>query len=132
MQLRKKRKMRRHCGRVFATRGEMSTINKNNPAPLVCTLAAGELANRREEIMQKLLKQATDVREIDQGFEFIFLGEEALVSDLMEFIRFERNCCRFLSFDLAFEPEQGPVRLRILGTPDAKPIIRDLFAPTAV
>ena len=99
---------------------------EDNPAPLACTLS-GEQVPERRRVIQALLKRLIEIRELDEGLEFIFPGEERLISELVEFLRFERNCCRFLSFELRFEPEQGPVRLRILGAPAAKPIIRELF-----
>jgi hypothetical protein len=100
--------------------------NPNN-APLACTLSWGELAQRREEVMQVLFPRALETLELDQGFEFIFPAEDTLISQLTEFIVFERNCCRFLSFELVFQPEQGPLHLRILSKPEAKPIIREMF-----
>jgi hypothetical protein len=96
---------------------------------LACTLAPGELSQRREEIIAALFKRAVGTRELDQGLEFVFPGEETLISSLMDFIKFERNCCRFLRFELIFEPEQGSLHLRILGTPEAKPVIREMFVP---
>jgi hypothetical protein len=101
--------------------------SQNSPAPLICTLSTDELSQRREEIIQALFKRGLDTRERNQGLEFTFPAEETLLSDLLEFIRFERNCCRFLSFEIVFEPEQGPLRLRILGAPEAKPLIREMF-----
>jgi hypothetical protein len=32
----------------------------------------------------------------------------------------ERACCPFLRFELALEPEEGPIRLRITGPADTK------------
>lgn len=102
---------------------------EDKSVPLACTLAPGEFSQRREEIIHILFTRATGTRELPEGFEFIFPGEEMLVSSLMDFIKFERNCCRFLRFELIFEREHGPLHLRILGTPEAKPMIREMFAP---
>jgi hypothetical protein len=101
---------------------------EDNSIPLACTLSADQLPQRRQ-VIQQLFRRLRETRELDQGFEFIFPGEEPLISDLMEFVRFERNCCRFLSFELRFEPQKGPVHLRILGSPEAKPIIHEIFQP---
>jgi hypothetical protein len=100
--------------------------SENESVPLACTLSAEQLPQRRQ-VIQALFKRLIETRELDQGFEFIFPGEEQMISELAEFIRFERNCCRFLAFELRFEPNQGPLHLRILGVPEAKPIIRAMF-----
>jgi hypothetical protein len=100
--------------------------SENNSIPLACTLSADQLP-QRQQVIQALFQRLIETRELDQGFEFIFPGEEQMISELADFIRFERNCCRFLSFELRFEPEQGPLHLRILGTQEAKPIIREIF-----
>jgi hypothetical protein len=100
--------------------------SENDSVPLACSLSAEQLPHRRQ-VIQALFKRLIETRELDHGFEFIFPSEEQMLSGLADFIRFERNCCRFLSFELRFEPEQGPVRLQVIGVPEAKPIIRAMF-----
>lgn len=107
--------------------GFLLKMSESTSVPLVCTLAAGESRQRREEV-QRLFDRSIATRELDHGVEFTFPGEEPLISELSEFIRFERNCCRFLTFELVCEPDQGPLHLRILGAPEAKQIIREMFS----
>lgn len=107
---------------------EQSGMNSEDKStPLACMLTPGELSQRREKIIHALFAHATGTRELSEGFEFVFSGEETLISSLTEFIKFERNCCPFLRFELIFEPGQGPMLLRILGMPEAKPVIREMF-----
>jgi hypothetical protein len=50
---------------------------------------------------------------------------------LTEFIVFERGCCPFFTFELLFEPEGGPIRLRALAPEGAKEIAAEVVASRA-
>jgi hypothetical protein len=96
--------------------------------PIVCTLSADQLAQRREHVIKELFQKTLERRELQDGFEFVFPSSEAVLAEVVEFVAFERKCCRFLSFEVAFEPGEGPIHLRLLGCEDAKDVIRQIFA----
>lgn len=95
--------------------------------PIACTLSSDQLAQRRH-VISELFQKTLERRECEDGFDFIFPGGDVVLAELFEFLRFERKCCQFLSFELALEPQEGPIHLRLLGHRDAKEAIRQIFA----
>ena len=63
--------------------------------------------------------------ELDDGYEFLFPGSEERAAGLTKFVVFERGCCPFFIFELVFEPEADPIRLR--GPEGVKGIIAETF-----
>jgi hypothetical protein len=96
--------------------------------PIACTLTSKELADRRQRVIKKLFQKAIERRELEDGFEFAFAASEAVLAELFEFVTFERQCCQFLTFELAFDLGGGPVHLRLRGRDGAKEAIRQIFA----
>jgi hypothetical protein len=90
--------------------------------PLVCTLSEAEKAERRDEF-GGLFTQVAQLQELADGYAFRFAGDEALLPRLLEFIHAERACCQFFTFELAFEPELGPIWLRLRGAEGVKEIV---------
>ena len=90
---------------------------------VACSLNPGELSRKRTEILE-FFEGALEGRELPDGFELSFPGDEHTTRDLMEFIMTERLCCRFLRFGLTFDPEMGPIRLTLGGSPQAKDFLR--------
>jgi hypothetical protein len=48
----------------------------------------------------------------------------------MEFIAVERKCCPFFAFELVFEPQEGPMWLRLKGPEGVKSFIKQNFVAT--
>ncbi len=95
--------------------------------PIACELSEGGQRSRREEISREIFSRCEDVRELEDGYEFVFPGNEQLVEGLTRFIASERECCRFFTFELHFEPELGPVLLRMRGPDGTKEFLADHF-----
>ena len=95
--------------------------------PIACVLSEGGRRLRREEISRELFSGCEDARELEDGYEFVFPGDEEWVEGLMHFIASERECCRFFTFELLFEPELGPVSLRMRGPDGTKEFLADHF-----
>jgi hypothetical protein len=96
---------------------------------IACSLSDPEQQARRREL-DAIFGSAVDVREMPDGREFTFPGKARVVTELAEIVAFERECCPFLTFELHFEPRQGPARLRVLGPPEAREFIRGAFGTT--
>jgi hypothetical protein len=93
--------------------------------PMVCTLGAREQLQRREELLSGLFTGIQRVEELADGFAICFPGDRQWAERLLEFVAFERECCPFMTFELAFEPEQGPIWLRLRGPDGVKKFIQD-------
>ncbi len=95
--------------------------------PLACTLTKAEKAARKEDF-QGLFEQVEQALELADGYALRFPGEASLGARLLEFIGAERACCPFVRFELAFEPNQGPIWLHLRETTVGKEIIVATFS----
>ena len=91
-----------------------------------CTLFPGPYSDRMSEI-EKLLAGNAETRELEDGYEFRFPGDSEWASKLLKLINAERQCCQFLKFELSFEPEQGPIWLRVRGSARVKAFLESMM-----
>src|SRR5215207_6287079 len=95
--------------------------------PISCELSEGGQRSRREEISYKLFSGCKEVRELEDGYEFVFPGGEKWTEGLVRLVSEERECCRFFAFELLFEPALGPVSLRMRGPAGTKDFLAGQF-----
>ena len=88
--------------------------------PLVCLLPEPELVARREQVVRALFSAVSEVREMPDGYALAFPGGAVWLTQLAEFIAFERRCCPFFTFELRCEPQQGPLWLTVRGPEGTK------------
>ncbi len=98
------------------------TTHRGDP-PIACSLPSDEFRRRGEEVAQ-LFENAREVKELEDGYSFEFPGDDASTQSLLEFVKGERRCCTSVTFELAFEPNQGPIRLRLRGSGEIKALIQ--------
>lgn len=94
------------------------------PLPIVCSLTGREVSLRKDST-SKVLRRASQVREIEDGYEFTFPGNGELVSGIVEVVVAERECCPFLEFEMHFEAAGGPIRLRVTGPSGTKGFVQE-------
>jgi len=92
--------------------------------PIACSLSGSD-QTRRKELVGEILGQARQTNELDNGYEFTFPGNFEQIAMLTEFIVSERVCCPCFTLELTFEPEKGPIYLRLTGPEGTKEFIRD-------
>jgi hypothetical protein len=99
--------------------------------PIACTLDGAGLADRGEWLRRLGAQSLVDGRRTDDGLELRF--DAAARDEVRRWVRAERECCAFLSFDL--DPADGELRLRVTGPPGSEPVLDGLLAaltgPTA-
>jgi hypothetical protein len=66
-----------------------------------------------------------EVVELPSGYAFRFAPETPILLGLAEFISRERLCCPFFHFEIAVEPNQGPLWLRLLGGEEVKDFVQE-------
>jgi hypothetical protein len=106
----------------------MSNIDERcatNELPIACSLSEPELQRRREALASDIYKNFQQVDELRDGYAFRYPAGEEWAGRLLEFITFERRCCPFITFELLFEPGQGPVWLRLRGAAGVKEFISE-------
>src|ERR1700691_3162122 len=69
----------------------------------VCTLPSPELASRRAEI-QRLIEHAGSVTARPDGVLFTFPNADGIAHALLDFIRFEQQCCGAITYELRSVP----------------------------
>jgi hypothetical protein len=93
--------------------------------PIACTLSdPGEIEERRASIAETFAG-ITEHRELTDGYELIFPGDEAYAHRLMQFVAAERLCCPFFIFELVFEQAGGPIHLTLRGGTGVQDFLSD-------
>ena len=99
----------------------------DDPVEIACTLSERELAERTSGTLKDLLAGVEETLELDDGYELRFPGTADWTRQLSEFIAFERECCAFFTFELLFEQQRGPIRLRLRGPEGVKDFVSNMF-----
>ena len=98
---------------------------------LACRLIGPELAVRKATIAAELLDHVEGVDESEEGFALRWSSGGPWAERVLEFVRLERHCCPFIRFEVALEPNDGPVTLRLVGNEEVKHFIRtELLSPS--
>ncbi|MDQ3929992.1 MAG: hypothetical protein M3328_12710 [Chloroflexota bacterium] len=94
---------------------------------IACNLSEAEQAAREEELARDIFSNCEEVAELADGYAFRFPGNGDWAAKLVEFIGFERKCCPFFTFELVFEPQEGPMWLRVKGPSEVKSLVEQYF-----
>lgn len=90
-----------------------ATDRSNVDLPVVCTLTPATVAIRKAALLPGLVGRADSMEETASGMR-LRLPADAL-SAVLQTVDAERQCCRFLRFDIAVEPDGGPIWLEVAG-----------------
>jgi len=85
--------------------------------PIACELTPAELAARREGLLPGLLEKAQERMNLSNGRRFSFAPSSEVLTAAVQTIDAERQCCKFLAFELTVEPDGGQMWLEITGPP---------------
>jgi hypothetical protein len=105
---------------------DMNRAEKHTePAALVCNLSDKELVQRLQYLRGEIFSpnKVSDLIPLEAGYKYIYNQPVDFSLKLVEFINFERKCCPSFRFAIEFEPEEGPIALKIYGSEQ----IRDLL-----
>jgi hypothetical protein len=97
--------------------------------PIVCTLHPGELKARANELLPNAVAAANARHAIQNGFRFEFQADGEVLASIVRMIDAERQCCRFLRFQLMIEPADGPVVLEVTGPAGAQAFLAAMIEP---
>lgn len=96
--------------------------------PIACELTPAEIAARREGLLPGLLEKAQEQVSLDNGMRWVFAPSGDFLNAAVKTIDAERQCCKFLKFELTVEPDGGPMRLDITGPPGTAEFLNTLLA----
>jgi rhodanese-related sulfurtransferase len=95
--------------------------------PVACSLDAGALAQRGDELRSGLFAAVEERRELPDGIAYRFPGTDEIRDQVLAFAAAERTCCAFFRIELAFEPSLGPIWLTLRGPDGTKDFVRQTF-----
>lgn len=115
-------------GKIETTDGKLVFVGAPvaKSIPVVCALTPDD-SKERKELLAKLGEQIVERREINDGLSFRFKPSDDLLARLGKAIDMERQCCRFLTFRLTVEPDDGPVWLELTGPAGTRDILNEYF-----
>jgi hypothetical protein len=97
---------------------------KNKKSDLSCKLTTPELQKRKSTVLESLRKQVLETKELNDGYAFKFPGTDKMIDELIEFIKTERECCDFFTFNLSVSGDKTGVWMGISGPEGAKDFIK--------
>jgi hypothetical protein len=95
--------------------------------PIFCTLTPGQLRKQRDALLPGLVRRATFVDPLDDGYQLRFDPSSKTLDAIAKVIDAERQCCRFLRFDLTIMPDGGPITLAVTGPTGTREFMDGLF-----
>ncbi len=95
--------------------------------PVACCLGDVEYRQREATLFAQFKSAATATEPLANGFLFRLPGDESSISLLAELMIAERECCRFLRFEMVAEPDLGEVTLRMSGPDGTKEFLQALL-----
>ncbi len=96
---------------------------KNKSKQQACKLTTPELRERKETVLSSLKEQVIEKRELKNGFAFKFPGTGKVLDELTEFIKTERACCDFFTFNLSISGDKSEAWLKLTGEDGVKDFI---------
>jgi hypothetical protein len=101
-------------------------MEKADPMALVCALPEGDRAQRRSEIQSLLQKRTAFTRHPD-GVELEWRFSEETARSLLDFILFERTCCKTFTYELRFAPPHDRITLRMRASTEQVDALQSLY-----
>jgi hypothetical protein len=97
-------------------------IRENDTPVLACMIDAilKEQRPLHRASAERLIASTQAIRALPMGYAWRLPNEADLLQTIATFISYERLCCPFLHFNLAVEPNQGPLWFSITANVDVK------------
>ena len=84
------------------------------------------MAGRTSTLLPALLSRAREFQDLPEGVRVRFDAASGTLQQITAVIDAERQCCRFLQFQLTVEPDGGPLWLEVSGPPGTKDFLASL------
>lgn len=94
---------------------------------IVCSLTTAELRDREAALLTRFKTAVIETEELDDGYAFRLPGDGKWIEFVAELIVAERDCCPFLTFEVATLPNMGPVLVRVTGPAGAKEFVKTIL-----
>ena len=97
---------------------------KGKGGDLTCSFTSAELQKRKQTVLSSLQKQVLEKKELENGYAFKFNGSDKMIDELTDFVKSERQCCNFFTFNLSMSGDTRYVWFEIKGPGHAKEFIK--------
>ena len=98
--------------------------------PIVCTLSEEGRRARRQGLLARVARRATSATKTPAGYRFEFQAGSDTLSLIATMIDAERQCCRFLQFELRVDADLGPLTLTLTGPEGTQQFLEALLYAT--
>jgi hypothetical protein len=95
--------------------------------PIACTLGPAALEARREDLLGSLVRRADERLELPNGYRVRFPPGDDVLPTIAKVVDVERQCCRFLTFQVTVEPDGGPIWMEFTGPPGTREFLAGMF-----
>ena len=92
--------------------------------PIACTLGPAALKARREDLLGGLVRQAQERVDLANGYRIRFGSDDDVLQKIASVVEIERQCCRFLRFQVTVDPGGGPIWLESPARPGRRSFSR--------
>lgn len=100
-----------------------NTAMEASAKPITCKLTTPELQKRKATVIEELKTLVIGRKELTDGFSYEFEGSDQNLDKLSEFIKTERMCCDFFTFQLTVK--ENVAYLAITGPNGSKKFLKD-------
>lgn len=98
-----------------SVRGDTALPFTMSNLPIVCTLGPAAVKARREDLLGGLVRRAEERLDVPNGYRVRFRPADDVLATIATIVEVERQCCRFLTFQVTVEPDGGPIWLEFTG-----------------
>jgi hypothetical protein len=95
--------------------------------PVACSLTTAEFRDREAKLLAQFRSAVVEAEELQEGYTFRIPGDGKWITLVAELTVAERECCPFLTFEMAAMPNNGPVIIRVSGPAGAKEFVKTVF-----
>lgn len=99
-----------------------NTAMETATKPVTCKLTSPELQKRKATVVADLKALVLERKELENGFSYKFDGADEILDKLNDFIKTERMCCDFFTFQITVEDQTA--LLNITGPNGAKEFLK--------
>jgi hypothetical protein len=90
---------------------------------VACKLTSLGLQKYKTEVIALLKENILKREELINGYHYTFVGSDTILDQIITFIKTERQCCSFLTFNLTIEDDKSSIVLKITGPNGTKEFI---------
>jgi hypothetical protein len=94
---------------------------------VACCLSDAELRKREATLLAQFKSALIATEELPDGYAFRVPGDKKWIAVVAELIVAERECCPLLTFELAAQPNMGPVIVRVTGPAGTKDFLKTIL-----